>query len=159
MQGGGDATSCERGENLDTGPVWHADVEERDIDGSRRQNPQALIAVGRLRDDGDVRGEIEEEALDALPDERLVIGERYADHSAPARAGMSARRVRPAPGCAATSNLPPNPSILSLSPDSLRPALTSAAPRPSSLTVTATVSSFVSTDRKTFSAPAWVPHS
>src|SRR5882724_3697338 len=134
--------------------MWHTDVEERDIDGNRRQDPECLVSVGRLRDDADVRGELEE-ALDALPYERLVICERDADHGAPARAGSSARRVRPTPGCASTSILPPNPSILSLSPDSPCPTRSSAAPRPSSLTVTATVSSFVSTDRKTFSAPAW----
>ena len=134
--------------------MWHTDVEERDIDGDRREDPEPLVAVGRLGDDADVRGELEE-ALDPLPDERLVIRERDANHGAPARAGRSARSVRPTPACASTSILPPIPSILSLSPDSPCPTLNSAAPRPSSLTVTATVSSFVSMDRKTFSAPAW----
>src|SRR6478609_3411479 len=134
--------------------MWHTDVEQRDIDSNRRQHPEPLVSVRRLRDDADVLGELEQ-ALDALPYERLVICERDADHGAPARAGKSARRVSPAPGCASTSILPPSPSIRSLSPERPCPTRSSAAPRPSSLTVTATVSSLVSIDRKTFSAPAW----
>jgi hypothetical protein len=121
----------QRRQDLEAGLARHPNIGECDVDHRRRQDSKSLWSIGRLRDDANVGREVEQ-ALDALAHQRLVVRERDPDHAAPARVGKtgrSARSVSPAPGRASISTLPPIPSILSRSPESPRPARTSAAPR------------------------------
>ena len=80
-----------------------------------------------------------EQAAEAAADQLLVVDDGYADHSDASFFGMDAATRKPPPGSGAASRVPPSSSARSCMPSSPRPpgrAAFSAAPTPSSVTVT-----------------------
>ena len=112
----------------------HAHVHQHDVGGRDRQRLDRLAAVGRLADDGHVGLGVDHE-LEAVADQRLVVGDEDADHDA----GIAARTSKPPSGRGPASSVPPRGSTRSRIPVSPRPRPSLGAfPAPSSQTITVT---------------------
>ena len=119
--------------------AWHAYVHQQDVGVGGAGELDRCVTVGGLTHELEVGG-MGHEGAEPGTDQRLVVGDRDADHVAVPACGMVAWTRKPAPSRRGpASNVPPYSAARSRMPTSPSPPFRGATvPRPSSTTSSTT---------------------